>query len=129
MRVCFFVSSTKPADILATNARLLLFSQYHNLQPANCITVATSTEEDDKDVKPTNTNLPAVVILDNRHPQQMTVSSAMHYLQENPSTRQCQRAEKIIVANSSPILNSSCTSLTTLQPQTVRALTCGPYFA
>lgn len=91
------------------------------MQTANCITVATSTDEDRKDLKP-GANIPSVVILDNRHQQQLAVSSPLHYLSGNPQTQQCQQAEKIIMTSPSPIMNSSCTTLTTLQPQPVRIL-------
>lgn len=87
--------------------------QFHNMQQANCITVATSTDEDEKDK---SGNMP-VVILDNRHQQQMSVPSSMHYVQNNQAQR-CQQAEKIIMTSPSPIM-TSCTTLTTLQPQQV----------
>lgn len=89
------------------------------MQPANCIAVATSSNEDGKNPK-SGVNIPSVVILDNRQQQQqLAVSSSLHYLTSNPQTQQCQQAEKIIMSNSSPIINSSCTTLTTLQPQSV----------
>ncbi|XP_065208877.1 uncharacterized protein LOC135837501 isoform X2 [Planococcus citri] len=104
-------STINPNDILDTTNNT---QQYHNLQPAaNCITVATSTEEDDKDKSTTN-----VVILDNRHQQQMSTSvpSSLHYVQQNNSQQRCQQTEKIILTSPSPMM-TSCTTLTTLQPQ------------
>lgn len=77
--------------------------------------MATSTEEDDKNKSAGNV---PVVILDNRHQQQISVPSSLHFVQNNQQPQRCQQTEKIIMTSPSPIM-TSCTTLTTLQPQQV----------
>ncbi|KAK7573640.1 hypothetical protein V9T40_010831 [Parthenolecanium corni] len=106
-------TTINPNDILDTNST----PQYHTLQPASCISVATSTDDDVKDLK-LNAVLP-VFILDSRHSQSLAVTSSLHYLPTNDQTQSCQQAEKIMMTCASPIMSSSCTTLTALQPQSV----------